>query len=147
MCTLGEKDCLSRFTLGIINLTRRNEDRKTLLFSVSRAPRFGTGLAIVGSGRNKETPTWWHAARTTGASHGDRRHCWPHWAGSRPQLQLCSRRADLFLGRASRSGALRRDDTHALHLHALLLPAACDDRVTGKSAHIHKERPLKDSND
>ena len=57
MCTLGEKDCLSRFTLGIINLTRRNEDQKALLFSVSRAPRFGTGLAIVGSGRNKETPT------------------------------------------------------------------------------------------
>ena len=57
MCTLGEKDCLSRFTMGIIDLTRRNEDQKTLLFSVSRAFRFGTGLAVVGSGRNKETPT------------------------------------------------------------------------------------------
>jgi len=32
MCTLGEKDCLSRFTMGIIDLTRRNEDQKTFAF-------------------------------------------------------------------------------------------------------------------
>jgi len=38
---------------------------------------------------------------------------------------------------------LRRDDIHALHLHALLLLTACDDRVAGQSAHGHKERPLK----
>lgn len=42
---------------------------------------------------------------------------------------------------------MRRDDTHALHLHALLLPTACDDRIAGQSAHRHKERPLKDLED
>ena len=45
------------------------------------------------------------------------------------------------------SGALRRDDRPRAAFARLAVSTACDDRVSGQSAHRHKERPSRDLKD